>query len=424
MFKKRYTLCLLTAVLWFAANLESCQKDSTSPPPADVCAGKTIVVSGTSTISNCTNNGTIAVSATGSSSFVYKLNGSGTYQSSNVFTNLAAGTYVVYAKDGSGCERSASVTVASTAPVGVTLTFTPATNCLNNGTITATATGGSSFVYKLNAGGTYQASNVFTGLAPGSYLVFAKESGGCEGSSSILITANNSIIVSASSTSATNCQLNGTITVTASGSTGFTYKLNAGGTYQASNVFNNLAAGSYTVFAKDNGGCENTGAATVSVNNTIVVGTSVVPVSKCSTDGVITVNATGSSGFTYKLGAGGTYQASNVFTALAAGNYNLFAKDAFGCENSSVATVTTNTTPGPLFTNVKNLMAVRCFSCHSGGSPAGGHDWTQDCEIVNFSDRINQRAVVLGTMPPSGPISASEKLTITNWINAGAKFTN
>ncbi len=335
------------------------------------------------------------------------------------------GNYTVFAKNASGCEGSAAALVSSTSVISVTATSTPAMNCVNDGTITATATGGTGFSYKLNAGGTYQASNVFTGLATGSYTVFAKEAGGCEASTNVNVGANNSISVSASSTRVTNCQTNGTVTITASGSTGFTYKLNAGGTYQASNMFSNLTAGNYTAFAKDGSGCENSVAVTVSANNTITVSNNVAAASKCSNNGMITVNAGGSTGFTYKLGAGGIYQASNIFAALAAGNYNTFAKDQFGCEQSAAATITINTTAGSLFTNVKNLLAAKCISCHSGPSPAAGRDWTVDCQIVDFSALINQRAVVIGDMPQGGPmLTPAEKAIITNWVNAGAKFTD
>lgn len=427
MSKKLSIVFFSITILLVSANFLSCSKDSPSPAPTptDPCAGKTVTVTAASTVANCTNNGTITITAAGSTGFTYKLNAGGTYQASNVFNNLTAGSYTVFAKDAAGCEKSTAVTVGSTTPVTVTATSTPAMNCVNDGTITATASGGTGFTYKLNAGGTYQASNVFTGLATGNYTVFAKEAGGCEASTNVSVGANNSITVSATSTAATNCQANGTVTITAGGSTGFTYKLNAAGTYQASNVFNNLAAGAYTAFAKDGAGCENSTAVTVAVNNTISVSTTAVAASKCSNNGSVTVNASGSTGFTYKLNAGGTYQASNIFAALAAGNYTLFAKDAFGCEKSAPATVTTNNTAGPLFTNVKSLLAARCVSCHSGPSPAGGHDWTLDCEIVNFSDRINQRAVVIGDMPQGGPmLTPAEKAIITNWINAGAKFTD
>lgn len=426
MSKKISLLCFVIIILLSSANFISCSKSSPSPTPTpNPCSGVTITVSGAATAANCTSNGTITITASGASAFTYKLNAGGAYQASNVFSNLAAGAYTVFAKSSAGCEGSASVTVTSTGAVSVSAVTTAAMNCVNDGTITVTATGGTGFTYKLNAGGTYQASNVFTGLATGSYTVFAKEAGGCEGSASATVGANNSINVSATSTAATNCQTNGSVTVTATGSTGFTYKLNAGGTYQASNIFNNLIAGNYTAFAKDGAGCENSTAVTVSVNNTIAVNTTAVQASKCSNDGQVTVNASGSTGFTYKLGAGGTYQASNLFAALAAGTYTLFAKDVFGCESSAPATVSINNTAGPLFVNVKNLLAARCVSCHSGPSPAGGRDWTLDCEIVNFSDRINQRAVIIGDMPQGGPtLTPSEKAIITNWINAGAKFTN
>ena len=427
MSKKISLICFAIIIILGSANFISCSKSSPSPPPPppDPCAGKTISVTAATTIANCTNNGTITITATGSTGFTYRLNAVGSYQASNTFSNLAAGSYTIFAKDAAGCEKSASVTVASTTPISVTASSTPAVNCVNNGTITITATGGTSFTYKLGVGGTYQASNVFSNLAAGSYTVFAKETGGCEASANVNVGANNSIVVSATSTAATNCQADGTVSITASGSTGFTYKLNAAGTYQASTVFNNLVAGAYTAFAKDATGCENSVAVTIATNSTIVINNVTVPASKCSNNGTVTVNATGSTGFTYKLGAAGIYQASNIFTALASGSYTLFAKDAFGCESSASANVTINNTAGTLFTSVKNLLTARCVSCHSGPSPAGGNDWTQDCEIVNFSDRINQRAVVIGDMPLGGPtLTPSEKAIITNWINAGAKFTD
>ncbi|RYE11269.1 MAG: hypothetical protein EOP51_32940, partial [Sphingobacteriales bacterium] len=45
--------------------------------------------------------------------YVYKL-GNGSYQTSNVFTGLAAGTYTVYIKDIIGCETSSTITLTQT----------------------------------------------------------------------------------------------------------------------------------------------------------------------------------------------------------------------------------------------------------------------------------------------------------------------
>jgi hypothetical protein len=55
-------------------------------------------------------------------------------------------------------------------------------------------------------------------------------------------------------------------------------------------------------------------------------------------NGSITVNATGSSGYTYSKD-GGAYVSSNVFASLAPGTYNITVKDANGCTASQSFTV-------------------------------------------------------------------------------------
>ncbi|MFT3680334.1 MAG: hypothetical protein QM791_08660 [Ferruginibacter sp.] len=146
--------------------------------------------------------------------------------------------------------------------------------------------------------------------------------------------------------------------------------------------------------------------------------------SGCSNNGSIATSATGSTGFSYKLNSGGSYQASGDFANLAAGTYTVFAKDAAGCEKSSSVTVSSNATEGPLFTAVKNLVATRCQSCHNSTVQNGGMNWTIPCNIVANKGRINQRAVVEGTMPPTGTLPQAEKDIITAWINAGGELSD
>src|SRR5690349_20047713 len=63
------------------------------------------------------------------------------------------------------------------------------------------------------------------------------------------------ISVTANVTGANAGQSNGSIAASATGGTGFTYKI-GNGAYQSSATFNNLAAGTYTVTAKNSNGCE------------------------------------------------------------------------------------------------------------------------------------------------------------------------
>ena len=83
--------------------------------------------------------------------------------------------------------------------------------------------------------------------------------------------AGKTIVIASVVTDANACEGNGKIKVTATGSSGFIYKLNSTGTYQADDSFNNVAAGSYSLFAKDKDGCEKS--VSVTVNSNGVAGT-------------------------------------------------------------------------------------------------------------------------------------------------------
>ena len=161
------------------------------------------------------------------------------------------------------------------AGVTITVTGTPTNSSgsgATNGSISATASGGSGFTYSINSGA-FQSSGSFTGLAAGAYTITAKDSRGCTGTTSVTVSANDvcasvTFTVGGTSVSATPCLTtpNGSITVTTSGTgTGFTYNIN-GGVFQSSATFNNLAANTYTVGAKETGGCVRT--ASVAVNAT------------------------------------------------------------------------------------------------------------------------------------------------------------
>lgn len=239
--------------------------------------------------------------------------------------------------------------------------------------------------------------------------------------------AGKNIVVTAVTTDATGGAANGAITVTASGSSGFTYSIN-GGTFSASNTFTNLAAGDYSIVAKDNAGCTGTTSARVNTadacsGKNFVFSPAITNADKCALDGKVTLTVTGGSGFSYKFGAG-TYQASNSFINIPAGTHTFFAKDAAGCEKT--ATVTIPEKPvGTLFSAVKSLLFTRCATCHTNGGSEGGISFDSDCNIVTRKDRIKARAVDEGTMPQGGPqLTAAEKQKITDWINAGGMHSN
>ena len=143
--------------------------------------------------------------------------------------------------------------------ISVTATVTDAATGSNNGSIVASASGGSgAMTYSIN-GGAFQSSGTFNGLAKGNHTITAKDNKGCTGSNSFTVGETNAcagitITLTATGTNSDPCAPNGVITATAAGSTGFTYSLGAGA-FQASNIFNNVSPGTHTINTKDAAGC-------------------------------------------------------------------------------------------------------------------------------------------------------------------------
>lgn len=225
---------------------------------------------------------------------------------------------------------------------------------------------------------------------------------------------------------------NGSIAAAATGGSGFTFNIN-GGAFQASGTFSNLAAGSYTIVAKNASGCTGSAIFTLTAPNacagvTIAVvntSTGTIPC-EATNSGTITAAASGGGGsFTYSIN-GGAFQASNLFSNLAAGNYTVTAKDVNGCTGTSAVTTINNAAEGPLFSAVRTLVQNNCVTCHNATVLNGGMNWTVDCNIVTFKDRIKARAVDgnPSPMPQGGFLPLSERQKITDWINAGGKYTN
>ncbi|QNF34067.1 putative Ig domain-containing protein [Adhaeribacter swui] len=138
---------------------------------------------------------------------------------------------------------------------------------------------------------------------------------------------------------------NGSITfgVTNSTAGSYLYKMGPNGTYQTSPVFNNLTAGSFTFFVKENvtGGCETAKVFTIPERNTLAFNVT-APVMTCAaTSGTASVsNVTGGTG-NYTI----TWNTSPVQTGATATNlqpgvYTVTVLDASGCSKTQEVTVT------------------------------------------------------------------------------------
>src|SRR5690606_24353752 len=127
-----------------------------------------------------------------------------------------------------------------------------------------TVTGGTApYTYSIN-GGSFQTSATFTNLLAGNYNITVKDAKGCTFTDEVGVRNLEGPSFTAT-TKATTCGAeNGSITAgTTTGGVGpYTYSID-GANFQTAATFNNLIAGTYTVYAKDSKGCVGTTAVEV-----------------------------------------------------------------------------------------------------------------------------------------------------------------
>ena len=208
---------------------------------------------------------------------------------------------------------------------------------LANGMITLTATSGTApFSYRLGTVGPITSNNnFFQNLKVGTYRVYVKDVTGCIGVAVVTINQPPKVSALLTPTPVTGCYggTNGQITVSnPTGIAPYMYKVGTFGTYAALNApatVPNLKPGTYTVYVKDNNGCEaNTGAVQILQPAPVTVTyTKVNPT--CSAMGSLTITNPGS---TYRINPGRIqYTSQSTYGGLAAGTYYCYAKDANGC---------------------------------------------------------------------------------------------
>ncbi|MBI3138835.1 MAG: hypothetical protein HYZ15_09645 [Sphingobacteriales bacterium] len=305
------------------------------------------------------NNVNGMITATGSGGIAplqYSIDGIN-FQAGNIFTGLAAGVYTVTVKDATGCTNIVSVTVLNSNAPSLTASATASACNINNGSITAAASGGTpAYQYSIN-GITFQVSALFPGLAPGNYIVYVRDAGGCIAAIPVTVPAAAGPSLSAVAAQ-TACNVNNG-TITASGSGGappLQYSID-GISYAAGNVFTGLAAGSYTVYVKDANGCIRTVTVVISNASGLSLNGSSVSSACSGSTGTITASASGGvAPLQYSIN-GTVYQAGNVFTNVAPGVYTLYVKDANNCIVTK--TVTVAAAAGPAIT-VTTLFQATC----------------------------------------------------------------
>jgi len=354
---------------------------------------------------NCptATDGIITVNASGGTGALqYKLN-SGAYQTINVFPNLGADTYTIGVKDNNGCLLSPSPTVTISPPSTVTISSSSKTDATcNGGTGSITLGGGggvgggipSNYQYSKDNGATYQTTNVFTGLIAGTYQMRVKDQNNCaSATSSISITQPLAITFTNTTNANPTCfgVLDGSITINGASGGGSGLQFSKDGTnFQAGNSFGSLAAGTYTLYAKD-GNCPSITLTSVTLTQpsaATISGTSFIePSCFGGTNGSITVVAPEATQYSKDNGA--NFQASNVFTGISATTYSIVVKNATGCLSTTAFVNVTQ--PLAITGAITQSAFINCFGqstasisvTPSGGTAPFNYTWSNSVTTQN-----------------------------------------
>ena len=320
-----------------------------------VCSGRYLdsiqitITDGPTITSNITNpscsgnDGQITINATnGTSPYQYSIDNGNTFQSTNSFGNLTAGTYSIVVTDAGGCQNTESATISSgNGTLSVTNVDTNPTCGNVDGSIAITVNGGAApYSFSIDNGSNFSSGTspyTFNSLAVGTYSIIVQDVNGCQGFANSNLTNSNAPtlttnVINISCNGASDGQLFNSAT---GGVQPYQYSIDGGSNFQQSGIFGGLNGGIYTIIIEDNNGCRTTGNATINEAAPVTHNATVTNTTCGNNNGNIAIIPTGGNApYQYSINGGANFQSNGFFNTLQGGNYNVVVVDANGCSST------------------------------------------------------------------------------------------
>ena len=217
------------------------------------------VLSASHTTITCADSATSELTVTvsgGTSPYQYSLDGGATVQTTNTFVNLAAGLYTITVIDasnnaGTGCIETLEYEIDQPFRLTASATIVEDASCNPAGAMVKilNANGGQApYEYSFNGGSSFSTNNALN-LSSGNYDLVVRDNLGCSYSMELTVPSNATDPTFDNSVDYA-CDGLGTITMTPSNTTDFTYSYTLNGTLNTpsdNNIFTNVAVGTQTV---------------------------------------------------------------------------------------------------------------------------------------------------------------------------------
>ncbi len=316
---------------------------------------------------NC-NNCLIITALGGTSPYEYSADGIN-FQTNNTISELPGGMYTVMVKDASECTSTYEIELIDLNPLSCSITLLNEISCIGGSDASFEVNiqdGEAPFEYSLDSEN-WGTEIFFSGLLAGDYTLYVRDNAGNNSSCTINIAdSENEVQASASVVNHESCfnHKDGRISVQATGGQGTLQYSIDGENFQTEAIFENLAAGNYTITVKDENDCSAISQATIDAAPDLYCQIVVNEGVSCfgNNDGRLVAEATGGAGnIVFTLN--GETSTTGEFTNLASGSYLLQITDGNSCFSTCAAIVAEG---AQLTCNVNQKSDVSCAGAADG----------------------------------------------------------
>ncbi len=317
--------------------------------------------------------GTISINGVsgGTAPYSYSINNGADFYSTNLFSNLAPGSYQTVVRDATGCLVPGNLNVlVEPAPFQITsYVQDDITSCFysEEGRIQISAIGGTGTVrYSLN-GDPPVTPGDFQDLPGGTHVITLIDDNSCAHDTTVVILTPpvlsiDNITISDVTVCAGNTD--GSLTITGSGGIAPREFSLDDISYQVSGTFSGLAAGDYTAWIRDANGCTVTAPASISEPVPVLAMVTKTDASYGSLGSISISNVTGGTApYEYSInGLAGPFTGTTTYTDLAPASYLVIVRDTDGCTYEEMVLIL-DVPPLDVLVNVSH---VSCFGASDG----------------------------------------------------------
>ncbi|MFN8354753.1 MAG: T9SS type A sorting domain-containing protein [Spirosomataceae bacterium] len=365
----------------------------------------------------------ITLTAGGGSTYTWAASGgsfTSTTGSPTTWSGVAGGYTITVTVSNGTCSNTATTTLSVNTVPTAGISLPPPPYCAGV-SINLTGTGGSSYSWASSNSGfvsTTGSSPGWSSLSGGSYSVTVTSGNGtCTASATASMSVNSLPNVGITTSTATVC-LGTSINLTATGASSYTWSGTGGSFSSTTNAISSWSgvAGGYTLtVVGNNGTCNNTATATVSVNG--LPNGSITPSSPTVCSGTsITLTAGGGSTYTWAASGGSFTSTTGSPTTWSgvAGGYTITVTVSNGtCSNSTSATVRINALPS---TSLSVSQSQVCVGQSIGLTASGGSSYRWSSSGGTFTSTTN----ALTSFSSSSSSSYTISVSVSNSVNCSA----